>query len=158
MKQALLIAAILFPCATGLAQQTVSLSSASAAQETVYVKPATVAVYMGFTTDGGTDFTLGGEFTVRKPAWKAFGAGAFFSYIFSNNGDFILGATAHYFLPRNKFVLEAGPGWAFDGSDFLFRVGAGYEIARGALVIEPKTYFDFVYGTTLWGFGVAIGR
>lgn len=157
MLRALLIAAVLFPHA-GFAQQTFIAAPASAAQETVFVKPATVAVYMGFTTDGGTDFTLGGEFTVRKPEWKAFGVGAFFDYIFDNNGDFLLGVTAHYFLPRNRLVFEAGPGWAFDGSDFLFRVGAGYEIARGALVIEPKTYFDFVYGTTLWGFGVAIGR
>ena len=67
MIRALLIAAILFPYGSGLAQQTLTAVPASAAQETVFVKPATVAVYMGFTTDGGTDFTLGGEFTVRKP-------------------------------------------------------------------------------------------
>ena len=101
MIRALLIAAILFPYGAGLAQQTLTAPPASAAQDTVFVKPATFAVYMGFTTDGGTDFTLGGEFTVRKVEWKAFGVGAFFDYIFSNRGDFFLGATAAL-LPSQK--------------------------------------------------------
>jgi hypothetical protein len=134
-----------------LAQQALTAAPASAAQETVYVKPATVAVYMGFTTDGGTDFTLGGEFTVRKPAWKAFGAGAFFSYIFSNNGDFISEP------PRTTSFPETILSWRRDLAGLsTARIscsvsGQGYEIARGALVIEPKTYFDFVYGTTAVG-------
>ena len=56
-------------------------------------------------------------------------------------------------------VLEAGPGFAInDGTEFLFRVGAGYEIERARLTITPKVYFDFIGGDTSIGFVVALGR
>jgi len=60
---------------------------------------------------------------------------------------------------RGRLYFETGPGFAFDGgSDFFWRVGAGYELTPVGLTITPKAYLDFVSGETVLGYGVSLGR
>ena len=62
-------------------------------------------------------------------------------------------------MPLNRLLLETGPGVAIDGgSDFFWRVSGEYELRIRRLFVIPKFYLDFVRGTTVVGYGLAIGR
>lgn len=115
------------------------------------------AVYLGLTVDHDAFFTLGAEYSRRQPEWKDWGGTAFLELIFHSEVEFLLGATVNYYLQH--VVLETGPGLLLShGTEFFWRVGAGYQIEAASLTYTPKAYIDFIAGTTIFGFGVAIGR
>lgn len=112
--------------------------------------------YLGFRTDGGTDFVVGAEFNRRQGA--KIGFAGFAELAFAEDLTFILGATLQWHT-RGRLYFETGPGFAFDGgSDFFWRAGAGYELAPVGLTITPKAYLDFISGETVLGYGVSLGR
>jgi hypothetical protein len=123
----------------------------------VAVPTSRIELYTGLRVNGDTDWMLGAEYLHRRPEWKKFGAAAFLELVFASDLIFMFGATAQYFVTP-QLVVETGPGFAVDGgSDFLWRLGAEYELKMTSLSLVPKFYMDFVYGTTIYGFGVAIG-
>lgn len=150
-------AAALLPMAAGNAQQNTATELGKAAQEMqVPVPTSRIEFYGAFRVDGGTDFAIGAEYLHRRPEWKKFGAAAFVEMVFASDLIFMFGATAQYFVTP-QLIVETGPGFAVDGgSDFLWRLGAEYEL-KTKVSLTPKFYMDFVYGETIFGFGLAIG-
>jgi len=157
MVRVLLIAAALIPCSAAWAQPTAA-EPPHAGEQVEHEHRNHAAVYLGFTANDGTHFTLGAEYVRRNPEWKRFGVGGFAEFVFADDTEFLVGATGAYFA-ANHLVLEAGPGLAFHhGTEFLFRAGAGYEVELQRLTLTPKAYVDFVNSETAFGFGIAIGR
>jgi hypothetical protein len=155
MIRAFLLAATLVPWVSTLAQESVAAGSAQEIQ--VPVPTSRIELYAGFRSNGGTDFMLGAEYTHRRPEWQKFGAAAFFEVVFANQTEFLFGAMAKYFVTP-RLTLETGPGMAFNhGTDFLWRIGGEYEFRTRRLSITPMGYFDFVHGTTVFGYGVTLG-
>jgi hypothetical protein len=112
--------------------------------------------YLGFRTDGGTDFVLGAEFSRRQGA--KIGLAGFAELAFAEDLTFIFGGILQWHT-RGRLYFETGPGLALDGgSDFFWRVGAGYELAPVGLTITPKAYLDFISGETVLGYGISLGR
>jgi hypothetical protein len=108
--------------------------------------------------DGGTDFMMGVKYSHRLPNTRTFAGAGFAEVAFASQTEFLLGALFQY-MPVNRLLLETGPGLALDGgSDFLWRVSGEYELKIRRLSVIPKLYLDFVHGTTVVGYGVAIGR
>ncbi len=128
------------------------------AHEAASHHPNHVAAFGGVTVFHEEAFpTLGAEYTRRQPEWKNWGGTAFAELVFASEVEFLLGVTANYFV--NRLVLEAGPGLLIShGTEFLFRIGGGYEIKSGPTTIMPKMFLDFIGGGTAFVFGVAIGR
>jgi hypothetical protein len=131
---------------------------ADAPQEGGPVRRNHAKLYLGFTSNGGTDFTLGAEFNRRNRGWQNLAVAGFAELVFAEDVEFLLGATLQYY-PGNRLVLEAGPGLAFNGgSEVLLRLGAGYELEPLWMTLVPKVHVDFIDGHTTFGYGVAIGR
>ena len=159
MIRRLVLSAALFPLSAGLAQQSGSATdSANAPQEIqVPVPTSRVDLYAGLRSNGGTDFMMGFKYTHRRPDWKNFGAAGFVEVVFSEDIAFLFGALGQVYLMPN-LILETGPGFAVNGgSDFFWRVGGEYQLQTQNLVLIPKAYFDFIHGTTVFGYGLAIG-
>jgi hypothetical protein len=153
-----LVIAALTPYGALWAQQAPAGDRAEASEQPESERPNRAALYLGFTSNDGTDFTAGVEYTRRSPGWKAFGIGGFAEIVFAHDTEFLTGITFHYFAPK-RLVLEAGPGLSFNhDTEFLVRVGAAYELETARWAISPKAYVDFVADETTVGFGVAIGR
>ena len=133
--------------------------SSSAAQETAPPegRPNHAQLYLGFTSNGSTEFTAGAKFS-RHEGDRGLGLAGFTEIIFADETQFLLGALLQYHM-RGRLVLEAGPGVAFNGgSDFFFRFGAGWGFRPVGLTIEPRVTLDFIHGGTRLGYGVALGR
>lgn len=133
--------------------------SSSAAQETAPPegRPNHAQLYLGFTTNGSTEFTLGGKFS-RHEGDRGLALAGFTEIIFADNTEFLLGALLQYHM-RGRLVLEAGPGVVFNGgNDFFFRLGAGWAFRPVGLTVEPRVTLDFIHGGTTLGYGVALGR
>jgi len=158
MIRRLFFAAALVPFAAGWSQQATTADSLKTAQEIqVPVPQSRIDLYAGLRSNGGTDFMIGFEYSHRRPEWKNFGAAGFVEIVFASQTEFLFGALAQ-FIPTPKLILETGPGFAVDGgSDFFWRVGAEYHLQTARLVLIPKAYFDFIHGTTVFGYGLAIG-
>jgi hypothetical protein len=151
-----LILTMLFPAFPAVAQQAQSTEPVSTTQAPDTGRKRHVKVFLGFRTDGATDFTLGGEFSRRQG--QRFSFGAFAEMIFADDLAFLLGGVVQ-FHTRGRLYFETGPGFAFDGgSDFFWRAGVGYELSPVGLTIAPKLYLDFVSGETLLGYGILLGR
>src|SRR5262245_63524593 len=100
---------------------------------------------------------LGFKYSHRRPEWKNLGGAGFVEVVFSDDTEFLFGAEAQWF-PVPNLILETGPGFAVDGgSDFFWRVGGEYQLKTKNLVLIPMAYFDFIHGTTVFGYGLAIG-
>ena len=158
IRQLVLVAALL-PWGAGWAQQAGGAAdSAKAPQEVQTPVPTSrVEIYAGLRSNGGTDFMMGFKYTHRRPEWKQFGAAGFVEVVFSDDVGFLFGALGQFY-PTPKLLLETGPGFAVNGgSDFFWRVGGEYTLQTARLVIIPKAYFDFIHGTTVFGYGLAIG-
>jgi hypothetical protein len=114
-------------------------------------------LYLGFTTNHGTDFTLGGRFS-RMDRTRGLGLGAFADVIFAEDTEFLLGVTLQYHT-RGRLMFEAGPGVAFNGgSDWFLRTGAAWEFGPVGLTVVPRVSLDFIHGGSTIGYGVAFGR
>lgn len=159
MIRRLLVATALIPWMAAGAQQASATDSASAAQEIqVPVPQSRIDLYAGLRSNGGTDFMMGFKYSHRRPEWKNFGAAGFVEVVFANQTEFLFGALAQ-FIPVPRLILETGPGFAVDGgSEFFWRIAGEYELQTRKLAIIPKAYFDFINGTTVFGYGLAIGR
>ncbi len=158
MIRRLLFATALVPCVAGWAQQGAPADSMSTAQQIQTPVPTSrIDLYAGLRSNGGTDFMMGFKYSHRRPEWKNLGAAGFVEIVFANNTEFLFGALAQ-FIPSPKLILETGPGFAIDGgSDFFWRIGGEYLLQTARLVLIPKAYFDFIHGTTVFGYGLAIG-
>jgi hypothetical protein len=157
MIRRLFFAAALVPFAAGWSQQATADSMKTAQEIQVPVPQSRIDLYAGLRSNGGTDFMIGFEYSHRRPEWKNFGAAGFVEIVFASQTEFLFGALAQ-FIPTPKLVLETGPGFAVDGgSDFFWRVGGEYHLQTARLVLIPKAYFDFIHGTTVFGYGLAIG-
>ena len=156
MIRALLVLTMLYPAFAASAQQPTTAPPPSTPQETQPGPRRHGKVFLGFRTDGGTDFTLGAELSQNKE--RGLALAGFAELIFADDLAFLLGGTLQYHT-RNRLYVETGPGFAFDGgSDFVWRVGAGYVLSPVGLTITPKLYLDFVSGETLLGYGILLGR
>jgi hypothetical protein len=153
MYRVLLVLALLLPGVSATAQQPAPPPQTAPPAEDGGRRH--IKGYFGWQTDGATDFVLGAEFVWHQG--RRFGLSGFTEAIFADDFRLAIGATAQLHL-RNRLYFEAGPGFAFDGgSDFFWRVGAGYELSLG-LTITPKLHLDFIDGETVLGYGLAIGR
>ena len=115
------------------------------------------ALYAGATINATTDFTLGLEYVRRQPDAR-FGFGGYLDMVlFAHDAEVLLGVTANYFV--SNFVLETGPGLVLTHDfEFLWRVGAGYDLKWRNLSVTPKAYVDFVGGESFVGLGLAVGK
>jgi len=101
---------------------------------------------------------MGAKYSRRLPSTRNLAAAGFFEVAFASPTEYLLGGLFQY-MPLNRLLLETGPGGEFDGgSNFFWRVSAEYELQARKLFIVPKFYLDFVDGTTVVGYGIAIGR
>ena len=159
MIRRLLLATSLLPWGAGWAQDTVAVAPATTAQEPEWsIPPRRLDFYAGLRSNGGTNFMMGAKFSRRIPNTRTFAGAGFFEVTFTSPTEFLLGALAQW-MPVNRLLLETGPGVALDGgSDFFWRVSGEYELQIRKLFIIPKGYVDFVHGTTVFGYGLAIGR
>ena len=154
----MLLFAVLIPWVGSEAQQAASATPPTAAQQEPQVAAPknSVDFYAGLRSNGGTDFMTGVEFSRRQPDWKAFGGAAFLEVVWADDTAILLGAMLQ-FIPFRRLMLETGPGVVFNGgSDFFWRVGGEYELSGRRLSLIPKLYLDFVHGTTVFGYGIAI--
>ena len=159
MIRRLLLVTSLLPWSAGWAQDSVAAVPASAAQEPQWSIPQRrLDFYAGLRSNGGTDLMLGVKFSRRLPSTRTLAAAGFFEVAFSDPTQYLIGALFQY-MPVNRLLLETGPGLAIDGgSDFFWRVSGEYELQIRRLFLIPKVYLDFVHGTTVVGYGLAIGR
>ena len=159
MIRRLLLATSLLPWGLAWGQDSVTAAPAATAQEPQWsIPPRRLDFYAGLRSNGGTNFMLGAKFSRRIPNTRTFAGAGLFEVAFTSPTEFLLGALAQW-MPVNKLLLETGPGFALDGgSEFFWRVGGEYELQLRRLFIIPKGYVDFVDGTTVFGYGVAIGR
>jgi hypothetical protein len=159
MIRRLLLAATMVPFVASWAQQGAAATepTATAQELQVPVPTSRIDLYAGLRSNGGTDFMMGFKYSHRRPEWKNFGAGGFVEVVFASQTEFLFGALAQFY-PTKNLILETGPGFAVDGgSDFFWRVGGEYQLQTARLVLIPKAYFDFIHGTTVFGYGLAIG-
>ena len=160
MKRKLLLTSMLVPVLQAWAQAGATDSTTSQQQPgqvQVEVPKSSVDFYAGLRSNGGTDFMVGMKYSRRQPEWKAFGGAGFLEIVFADNTEFLLGGLFQFY-PTRKLLLETGPGVAFDGgTDFFWRIGGEYVMGGRALTLIPKAYFDFIHGTTVFGYGLAIG-
>ena len=159
MIRRLLLATSLLPWGAGWAQQAGPAAPAATAQEPEWsIPPSRLDLYAGLRSNGGTNFMLGAKYSRRLPSTRNFAGAGFFEVAFADPTEFLLGGVFQY-MPVNRLLLETGPGVAFDGgSDFFWRVSGEYELQIRRLFLIPKVYLDFVHGTTVVGYGLAIGR
>jgi len=160
MIRRLVLAASLFPWAVAWAQQPDTTKKASASQEPTWSIPnRRLDFYAGLrSSGGGTDAMIGAKYSRRIPSTRTMAVAGFGEVAFGNQTEFLLGALFQV-MPVNRLLLETGPGMEFDGgSNFFWRVSAEYELQARKLFIIPKFYLDFVNGTTVVGYGLAIGR
>jgi hypothetical protein len=159
MIRRLLLAASLLPWMAVWAQDTTTVAPTTTAPQTqASGKRNSLDLYAGLRTNGGTDFMMGAKFTQTRAEWKNLGFSGFLEVVFANDTEFLLGALAAW-TPTPRLLLETGPGFAFDGgSDFFWRIAGEYEMQIGRrLRLVPKGYVDFIHGTTVFGYGLAIG-
>jgi len=159
MIRRLLLATSLLPWGVGWAQDPGTPPPATTAQEPQWsIPPRRLDFYAGFRSNGGTNFMMGAKYSRRLPSTRQFAGAGFFEVTFSNPTEFLLGGLFQY-MPLNRLLLETGPGVALDGgSDFFWRVSGEYELRARRLFLIPKFYLDFVHGTTVVGYGIAIAR
>jgi hypothetical protein len=154
------LATTLLPLSAANAQQgTTTTDAAKAAPQEIQtaVPKGRIGLYTGLRANGDTDWMVGAEYLYRKPEWKQFGAAGFLELVFSGDMIFMFGALAQYYVTP-LLVVETGPGYAINGgSDFLWRLGAEYELKMTRFSLSPKFYMDFVYGETIFGFGASFG-
>jgi hypothetical protein len=143
----------------GWAQQPDTVAPAAATQEPEWsIPPSRLDLYAGVRSNGGTNFMMGAKYSRRLPTTRTFAGAGFFEVAFSSPTEYLLGALVQY-MPVNRLLLETGPGVAIDGgSDFFWRVSGEYQLQIRRLFLIPKVYLDFVDGTTVVGYGLAIGR
>ena len=159
MIRRLLLATSLLPWGAGWAQQPDTVAPAAATQEPEWsIPPSRLDLYAGVRSNGGTNFMMGAKYSRRLPTTRTFAGAGFFEVAFSSPTEYLLGALVQY-MPVNRLLLETGPGGAFDGgSEFFWRVSGEYQLQIRRLFLIPKVYLDFVDGTTVVGYGLAIGR
>jgi len=159
MIRRLLLATSLLPWGAGWAQQPVTTDTVSAVQEPQSsIPPRRLDLYAGVRSNGGTSFMMGAKYSRRLPSTTKFAGAGFFEVAFSSPTEYLLGGLFQ-FMPLNRLLLETGPGVAIDGgSDFFWRASGEYELQLRRLLLIPKVYLDFVHGTTVVGYGIAIGR
>jgi len=159
MIRRLLLATSLLPWSALWAQQPDSTAPASTAQEPEWsIPPRRLDLYAGLRSNGGTSFMLGAKYSRRLPSSRNLAGAGFFEVAFADPTEYLLGALLQ-FMPLNRLLLETGPGVALDGgSDFFWRASGEYELQIRRLFLIPKVYVDFVHGTTVVGYGLAIGR
>ena len=159
MIRRLLLATSLLPWGAGWAQQPDTTKPAATAQAPQWsIPPSRLDLYAGLRSNGGTNLMLGAKYSRRLPSTRNLAAAGFFEVAFSSPTEYLLGGLFQY-MPLNRLLLETGPGVAFDGgSDFFWRVSGEYELQARRLFLIPKVYLDFVNGTTVVGYGLAIGR
>ena len=159
MIRRFLLATSLLPWGAGWAQPADTAAPAATAQEPEWTIPQSrLDLYAGLRSNGGTNFMLGAKYSRRLPSTRNFAGAGFFEVAFTSPTEFLLGGLFQY-MPLNRLLLETGPGVALDGgSDFFWRVSGEYELQIRRLFLIPKAYVDFVHGTTVVGYGLAIGR
>jgi len=159
MIRRLLLATSLLPWGVGWAQQPDTAKAASASQEPTWSIPdRRLDFYAGLRSNSGTHAMVGAKFSRRIPSSRTMAVAGFAEVAFANQTEYLIGALFQV-MPVNRLLLETGPGGEFDGgSNFFWRVSAEYELQARKLFIVPKFYLDFVDGTTVVGYGIAIGR
>ena len=161
MIRRLVVAASLLPWGVAWAQQTDTTAKAptAAPEPTWSIPERRLDFYAGLRSGGGnTDVMLGAKFSRRIPSTRTMAVAGFTEVAFGDETEFLVGALFQI-MPVNRLLLETGPGGEFDGgSNFFWRVSAEYELQARKLFIIPKFYVDFVNGTTVAGYGLAIGR
>ena len=159
MIRRLLLVTSLLPWGAVWAQDSVAATPASASQEPTWtIPPRRLDFYVGLRSNGGTDLMVGVKFSRRLPSSRNMAAAGFFEVAFTDPTEYLIGGLFQ-FMPVNRLLLETGPGLAIDGgSDFFWRVSGEYELQIRRLSLIPKAYVDFVHGTTVFGYGLAIGR
>jgi len=159
MIRRLLLATSLLPWGAGWAQQPAAAAPADTAQAPQWSIPERrLDLYAGLRSNGGTNFMLGAKYSRRLPSKRNLAGAGFFEVAFADPTEYLLGALLQY-MPLNRMLLETGPGVALDGgSDFFWRASGEYELQIRRLFLIPKVYVDFVHGTTVVGYGLAIGR
>jgi len=115
-----------------------------------------------------TYFTLGVDYIRYFSPESNFFAGAYAEAIFAHHTEWLFGALMYYGITDHLWV-RTGPGIEIlqkerecgcgtkSVTEFLIRVGAGYSIHFGSLIIDPSIDFDFLRSSTSLVYGLNIG-
>ena len=120
----------------------------------------------------GTYFTLGLDYVHILIESREWAAGGFAEIIFAEHSEWVFGALI-YARIYDKLFIRTGPGVEIlkheesnpDGNfvhvntqtEFLYRIGIGYNYHTKGLIIAPTIDFDFVRHASALVFGVNIG-
>jgi hypothetical protein len=134
-------------------------SAASVASGDDHFHKNHIALFLGGTvTDhGDSGFTIAGEYRRRVGSNIAIGVLGEFADL--DHRAWIMGIPLVLF-PYRGLVLLVMPGVEFADhhSNYLTRVGIGYEIPLGKFSLTPMVNVDFVDGDQHFVFGITIGR
>lgn len=135
-----------------------------------------VAVFGGTTVNlekSGAHATVGLDYVFRLSEGRSpYGVGIFGEAILASHTEWVAGALA-YFFPVGGLWFRTGPGMEFvteehegegEGSstlshttEFLYRVGAGYNFGIGSVILAPSVDLDIVRAHTTLVIGLNVG-
>jgi len=115
-----------------------------------------------------TSFTLGADYIRYFSPESNFALGIYTEAIFAHHTEWVFGAVLFYGLTEHLWI-RTGPGIEIMQEDlecgcgtktkteFLVRIGAGYDIHIGLFTISPSIDIDFLRSTTTLVWGVNAG-
>ena len=134
-----------------------------------------IALFAGATSKfekEGTHFTLGVDYLQKFPPSGRWAVNIFGEAIFEEHTEWLLGIPVFYKVTQNLWI-RTGPAIEFlqEGehhhgesktetrTEFLWRLGTGYDIEFGKYIIAPSFDIDFGRSTTavVWGLNFGYG-
>ena len=117
-----------------------------------------------------THISLGADYTRYFSPECNFAVGIYAEAIFAHHTEWVLGTGLYYDLTEHLWI-RSGPGIEIKQEDlecgcgtksiteFLFRVGTGYDIHIDMFIISPSIDVDFLRSTTtlVWGLNFGFG-
>ena len=117
-----------------------------------------------------THFTLGADYIRYFSPESNFAVGIYSEAIFAHHTEWVFGAVLFYGLTEHLWI-RTGPGIEIlqeenehsgeseSKTEFLIRIGAGYDFHLGNFTISPSIDIDFLRSTTtlVWGLNFGIG-
>jgi len=132
-----------------------------------------IAVFIGasslFERDA-TYFTLGADYIRYFSPKSKFAAGIYTEAIFAHHTEWVFGAVLFYGLTEQLWI-RTGPGIEIiqeelkhigkteSKTEFLIRIGSGYDFHIGRFTVTPSVDIDFLRSTTtlVWGVNFGMG-
>jgi hypothetical protein len=172
MKKSVLIIGIIIFLPFGLFAQNEN-SETGMEEEENHFHYNHIALFIGASSSLETDkisFTLGTDYIRRFSFNNNFALGIYTEAIFAHHTEWLLGAVIMFTLPENVW-FRSGPGIEFfqeeightseteSKTEFLWRIGVGYKIHIGILIVDPSVDLDLFRSseTLVWGVNFGMG-